>query len=629
MKVSEALAARLRHADEEVRREAVEALAEKPGAEGLALLIGMLGDESWRVRKTAVEAVLCFPDVPAAIDGLIGALHADENAGLRNSAVEALTRMGEPAVPSLIKHKNDPSADVRKFIIDVLGGIGDQRALRALVDALEDPDENVRSTAAENLGVVGGDESVRSLLRNLERDDLLLQYSSLHALARIGRPVPLVALVPLLGRPLLRKVIFECLGHIPDLRAVDLLLEGMRDQSRANRAAAAMSLVRIYRSGITPAFRTVVADRVRALRDAVDVGDLAQDLQDGSLHRRICAAHVLGLVGGEEATLALLEAAADEGVRADALEALAAIGEDAVTAILNRFHDLEGMKRAAACVALGELGARNALGDLGRALCDRSEEVRAAAAWAIGKLGAAECSTRLLPLLEDASEEVREAAVKALVRLSSACLGELLELQRSLPPESSTLRANLVRILGRAGDERGVEPILLATKDASTTVRHAALVALGRIDFGRFEESFLVALTDESPEVRRATAEMWGASGHPRAVENLKLMLEDEDLWVRCAAIRGLGASGDAAALDALRGRLSRADGIEVITALEGIERLAGPAAAPDLRAALAHADPEVVRAASVILERVGEAETRTPRAEGKKPKGARKGRKR
>lgn len=596
--------ARLRDPDEERRRQAVESIAGLREDGALDLLVQALGDESWRVRKTAVDAILCLGDVALVVDALVGALNADENAGLRNSAVEALIRVGEPAVPALLKKSADPSADVRKFIIDVLGGIGDATALGALVEALGDPDENVRSAAAENLGLIGGEDAVRALRANLDRDDLLLQYTSLQALARIGRGIPLDTLIPLLGRPLLRKVVYECLAYVPALRAVDLLLEGMRDRSRANRAAAAMALVKI--AGAGPELARIVAERLRGMRDQVDVAELVEDLRTPSLNRRIGFVQILGFLGGPAAVLVLLSAAEDEGMRGHAMDALVGMGGEAAAVLLERFGELEGESRAIACAVLGDLGASQAAGALAGSVDDPSPEVRAAAAGALGKIAAVGYAARLLPLLDDPVEEVQDAAVTALARAAAADPSVILEALASPDPEAgATLRANLARVLGECRAAAGADALLLLAKDEDKRVRRSALEALGRIDFGRFTEAFTVALTDECPEVRRVTAEMWGANHPPRALDNLGRMLRDEDLWVRCAAIRGLGESGDSAALPVLRASADAVDGIELITGIEAIARLAGAAALPDLRARLGHEDPEVVKVALDLIARL------------------------
>src|SRR5207237_574495 len=83
---------------------------------------------------------------------LLDALGAGDDAGTRNSAAEALARIGSPALHPLLDRLQDPDADIRKFAIDVLGEIKNRRAVPGLAARLADPDPNVRAAAAEAMG---------------------------------------------------------------------------------------------------------------------------------------------------------------------------------------------------------------------------------------------------------------------------------------------------------------------------------------------------------------------------------------------------------------------------------------------------------------------------------------------
>src|SRR5512147_1587440 len=152
MSTLEHLGRKLENVDPEERREAAVDLS-RAGRGAVPLLLRALGDTDWRVRKTAVEGLVAFggADVTA---GLVHRLSAEDNAGARNSAIEALVLLGsasvEPLLPLLAVH--DP--DVRKFAVDVLGDIRDSRVVPDLVARLGDPDENVRVAAAEALGKI-------------------------------------------------------------------------------------------------------------------------------------------------------------------------------------------------------------------------------------------------------------------------------------------------------------------------------------------------------------------------------------------------------------------------------------------------------------------------------------------
>ncbi|WP_318258722.1 HEAT repeat domain-containing protein [Geobacter anodireducens] len=141
----------LQSSDEETRRRAVLDLATVSLDDARELLFVAMGDGSWRVRKEAVSLLLGMCPDKGTIEGIIGLLASVDNAGLRNSAVEVLEGLAGRAVPALLAHLKDDDRDVRKFVVDILGTIGDRSSIPALIDALDDPDPNVSAAAAENL----------------------------------------------------------------------------------------------------------------------------------------------------------------------------------------------------------------------------------------------------------------------------------------------------------------------------------------------------------------------------------------------------------------------------------------------------------------------------------------------
>ena len=108
--------------DEESRLQGLHDLTSCDVSEALPLIFAAFGDESWRVRKQAIDLFMSMPISRELIGEVIELLHAEENAGLRNAAVEILTRMGRHSVPMLLDQVNCPDHDVRKFIVDILAG---------------------------------------------------------------------------------------------------------------------------------------------------------------------------------------------------------------------------------------------------------------------------------------------------------------------------------------------------------------------------------------------------------------------------------------------------------------------------------------------------------------------------
>jgi HEAT repeat protein len=92
--------------------------------------------------------------------------------GLPETAADALSRIGEPAVPALVGALTDPEVNVRIQAARALARLGPpaKDAVPALTKALDDPDIGVRQNAARALGQIGPDakEAVPELIRSLK-----------------------------------------------------------------------------------------------------------------------------------------------------------------------------------------------------------------------------------------------------------------------------------------------------------------------------------------------------------------------------------------------------------------------------------------------------------------------------
>jgi HEAT repeat protein len=94
--------------------------------------------------------------------------------------------------------------------------------------------------------------------------------------------------------------------------------------------------------------------------------------------------------------------------------------------------------------------------------------------------------------------------------------------------------------LGKIGDPRAVDALIVALKDSHWLVRLHAAKALGRIGNLRAIESLVNAISDESPFVRRRVAVALGKFDNDNVISSLATALSDLDKSVRVGAIQGL-----------------------------------------------------------------------------------------
>ncbi|MCA9633645.1 MAG: HEAT repeat domain-containing protein, partial [Myxococcales bacterium] len=173
----------------EQRRQAASLLVTHGGADRVRLLMQALGDPDWRVRKEAVAVAGRVAPNSEALGALVEALRPGENVGLRNAAVEALCRYGEPAVAALSEALPTLDADGRKLAAEALAMTGSARALGGLERLLDDEDPNVRAAAVEAIAGIGTasiEEAVALLERCLSVEDQFMRLAALDGLNRLG-----------------------------------------------------------------------------------------------------------------------------------------------------------------------------------------------------------------------------------------------------------------------------------------------------------------------------------------------------------------------------------------------------------------------------------------------------------
>lgn len=182
--------------DEEVRLKAAWALGEIGSPEAVDTLIVALGDDDWSVRRTAANALGMIAD-QRAVPYLIKALN-DSDWQVRKFAAVSLGRMkDEKAIPILLEAMEDEDADVRWKAMLALAKFG-ERAVKPLIKTLQNENWSVRARAAEVIGKIGGEDALNALIGvfvgNTRDNNRHVRGRAAEALGRIGDERALEAL---------------------------------------------------------------------------------------------------------------------------------------------------------------------------------------------------------------------------------------------------------------------------------------------------------------------------------------------------------------------------------------------------------------------------------------------------
>lgn len=589
--------------DEETRRRIIQDIRGRSLKEICSLLFSAMGDVSWRVRKEAVEIFVSSAPEEGMIENLLELLRSEDNAGLRNSAAEAVTRLGERATAPLIRLAHDADADVRKFVIDTMGSIISMDFVQPLLSALRDEDVNVAAAAAEHLGNHGDARVVPELIEAIVINTTeLFRFNALAAIGKLAVPAPVpVDITQLAGNDLLCKAVYECLGSIADDSAVPVLIEGMGARQKSSRNAAIIALFRIYsRSGTES--RQAIESALQCLNGGYIVPVLLEsfDLNDPTLAEALVV--VLDIIGDNRCVEIFLQAFVNEKLSGGALKALKHLGPDGIDSLISKFANADAVSRSAICTLIGECAFRNGGIVIRDALSDQSPLVRKAAVSGAGKLELTDCIPEIIQLLDDSDHDVRSTAVACLQALALVERSGIHAIARQLgDSDKSEQRRNAAILFAALGDG---DRLSVLVKDEDAIVRQAAVSSIGKLHFIPSSGILLMALVDEEPDVRIAAAETLGELGDRGAMTALTHALNDEDAWVQCAALNSLARIYPVGALDAVQMVLPGAEGLLLITCLNLLESQGGDQALKLVEQTLDNSDEEVVTLALSMIGR-------------------------
>ena len=220
-------------------------------------------------------------------------------------------------------------------------------------------------------------------------------------------------------------------GRVRDPRAINALMEALKDTDKDVRETAMAALVQI--------------------RDPRMFEPLVQALKDSNADVRENAAFGLGQLRDNRAIEPLTAAIKDQN---------AAVREQVV-------------------FALGQLRAVGAIDALTLALKDSADDVREQAAFALSQIRDKRAVDPLVSALKDAKPDVREQAAFALGQLRDPKAVDALVI--ALKDADADVREQAAFALGQIGDARAIDGLTAALKDANSQVRQQAAFALGQI----------------------------------------------------------------------------------------------------------------------------------------------------
>jgi HEAT repeat protein len=180
----EVLSKNLEDEYEVVRIEAALSLLDIAGLSALAPVLLTIDDMSGWMKVRLSRSILGFGGdaVPHLVQGM-----KSDHPSVQLFCIEMLGRLGDVrAVQTLIEYINYAVPAIQMVSLEAFGRIGDARAVPVVLTFLESKEERIRMTAARALGSLGSPATVDALNKLLLHDTIAVRLAAAEALSKIG-----------------------------------------------------------------------------------------------------------------------------------------------------------------------------------------------------------------------------------------------------------------------------------------------------------------------------------------------------------------------------------------------------------------------------------------------------------
>ncbi len=596
---------------EEERLNAAEGIYKLPFQENIDLFKLLLGDESFRVRKTALDLLLNTHQSDQLIDLFIEILDAQDNAGLRTAGVEGLTRSGAKAIDKILKAIDTEQWELSKLLVDVLGDIGNAQVIPVLIELTKNSQQNLSTAAIEALGKLGTGDVIPYLGELLKRKEIYIIFSTLEALANLGRKgftLPLTNIIPLMPDPLLKKAVFDLFGSTRDPLVIPYLIEGLKDNKRSNRESAARAMLQLYGSADESA-KTSIKNITRKsnIYDSYIIDRMLSGVDSSVVKAGI---RLLGWSGMKSSVAVLFRHAEDPDMSDACVSALLDMGESVKNEVVGM---LVGNKSTAQIRVglqyLAMLPPSDSAPPEGLSYLlefEDTEDLLVLLAQAIG-IHFNEQSLKLLnKLMISDNKNVSTIAIENFIKVGRHMPAAVVQIIHGMIHSSDYLsRLSAARLVPSFYGTEMDEDIKNLFNDSEAAVRSAIITTAGILRLGSYLEYMQMALTDESRDVRIEAIRAIFDIVPENFIDTIQWLINDEDPWVKIEIIKCLkDAPQRKEAISIIKRYTDDGFPAVVLTALQALLDISIEDSQEEINKVLSKKDEDIVKEAMYMLGR-------------------------
>ena len=617
-----------------VRQAAFEA-ANQGLKSALPLLVSLFESQSMGIIE-AVEVAVRKIRGEEAVRLIIPVLR-NEDATVRNIAMDILREIAEDDVQSMIDLVYDEDPDIRIFATDILGSIKNASVVQVLSEALlHDPEVNVRYQVAISLGEIKDPKCV-DVLKQAIADEEWVQYAAIGALAKIRDTQSVDVLLQALDTvsPLVVSIIIEALGDIGTVKAVPRLLEYLAKWDGPIRIKALKAIIQIlgpnalsflgaqqltsFQEYMIEALKEKDEETLMVILSGLSsVGmDPAVTKAILELGKRIDANVQLELLQKIIDTLKLigyneeLESALssdNEVVRRIAIETCGGLQGKGGRFVLKRhFEQMNSEDKKHAINLMATNSDEHDIPFFVNHLEQSQEpEVICAALRFLGvKQKHVESAPTMVKFLESENQSIHDAALEACLALEDE--ETVLKITSYKDNERADLRKMAVYTMGYINAEFFFEDLAKAMDDSDSSVRKTAIEAIGYgLPQSETKNKMLMfAMQDEDKEVRLNTVGIMSEQMNEELIPTLVAALSDTDDWVKMRALEVLGLYKIDSVVQTVIDMIPNSEKLVKLKIIETLALIGGDQAFQALLGLVDSDDSDIQHAAQVAMESI------------------------
>lgn len=617
-----------------VRQAAFEA-ANQGLKSALPLLVSLFESQSMGIIE-AVEVAVRKIRGEEAVRLIIPVLR-NEDATVRNIAMDILREIAEDDVQSMIDLVYDEDPDIRIFATDILGSIKNASVVQVLSEALlHDPEVNVRYQVAISLGEIKDPKCV-DVLKQAIADEEWVQYAAIGALAKIRDTQSVDVLLQALDTvsPLVVSIIIEALGDIGTVKAVPRLLEYLAKWDGPIRIKALKAIIQIlgpnalsflgaqqltsFQEYMIEALKEKDEETLMVILSGLSSAGMDPAVTKAILElgKRIDANVQLELLQKIIDTLKLigyneeLESALssdNEVVRRIAIETCGGLQGKGGRFVLKRhFEQMNSEDKKHAINLMATNSDEHDIPFFVNHLEQSQEpEVICAALRFLGvKQKHVESAPTMIKFLESENQSIHDAALEACLALEDE--ETVLKITSYKDNERADLRKMAVYTMGYINAEFFFEDLAKAMDDSDSSVRKTTIEAIGYgLPQSETKNKMLMfAMQDEDKEVRLNTVGIMSEQMNEELIPTLVAALSDTDDWVKMRALEVLGLYKIDSVVQTVIDMIPNSEKLVKLKIIETLALIGGDQAFQALLGLVDSDDSDIQHAAQVAMESI------------------------